>query len=174
VLGLGAQVLVVNAMGAGLAGFPVLAGLVLIATGGAALAGTQLRQFLQAQARREIELRDNKVQAARQHARAIYEMASMVSATLGYEKVLEAALKFGALGAEGRAMSESSMCCAVLLFDDDRTHLRVTSSWRLPRVPGACRRPTARCSARPKKASWRMSRAPATTCFPTRPATTPN
>ncbi|HRF46855.1 MAG TPA: GAF domain-containing sensor histidine kinase [Anaerolineales bacterium] len=132
VLGLGAQVLVVNAMGAGLAGFPVLAGLVLIATGGAALAGTQLRQFLQAQARREIELRDNKVQAARQHARAIYEMASMVSATLGYEKVLEAALKFGALGAEGRAMSESSMCCAVLLFDDDRTHLRVTSSWRLP------------------------------------------
>ncbi len=75
-----------------LGSFGFLAVLVTLATAGAALAGTQLRQFLKAQERRDLELRDRKVQAARQHARAIYEMASMVSATLGYEKVLEAAL----------------------------------------------------------------------------------
>ncbi len=133
---LAAQALLIAATGSGLGTFGLLAALVLLATAGAALAGTQLRQYLKAHERQEAELRDRKVQAARQHARAIYEMASMVSATLGYEKVLEAALKFGALGAEGRAMSESAMCCAVLLFDDDRTHLRVSASWRLPPADG--------------------------------------
>lgn len=135
-VGLGAQAALIMGTTGTLGSFGFLAVLVTLATAGAALAGTQLRQFLKAQERRDLELRDRKVQAARQHARAIYEMASMVSATLGYEKVLEAALKFGALGAEGRAMSESAMCCAVLLFDDDRTHLRVSASWRLPPADG--------------------------------------
>ncbi len=130
--GLAGQALVIASTGSALSSFWILAVVVLLATGGAALAGAQLRQFLRTQEWRENEARERKVQAARQHARAIYEMASMVSATLGYEKVLESALKFGALGAEGRAMSESAMCCAVLLFDDDRTHLRVSASWRLP------------------------------------------
>ncbi|MBL8093701.1 MAG: GAF domain-containing protein [Anaerolineales bacterium] len=134
--GLVAQALLILGTGGSLNSFGVLAILVIVATAGAALAGTQLRQFLKTQERRELEIRDRKVHEARQHARAIYEMASMVSATLGYEKVLEAALKFGSLGAEGRAMSESSMCCAVLLFDDDRNHLRVSASWRLPPADG--------------------------------------
>lgn len=136
ILGLAGQAVLIGAAGGALTGFWILAVMVLLATAGAALAGSQLRQFLRSQERRENEARERKVQAARQHARAIYEMASMVSATLGYEKVLEAALKFGALGAEGRSMSESAMCCAVLLFDDDRTHLRVSASWRLPPADG--------------------------------------
>lgn len=98
----------------------------------ATLLGTQLRQFVTAAERREQEKRDRQVERVRQHARAIYEMANMVSATLGYEQVLESALKFGALGAEGRAMSESEMCCAVLLFDQDRENMRVSATWRLP------------------------------------------
>ena len=53
----------------------------------------------------------------------------MVSATLNYKDVLEAALNFGALGAEGRQPSSSSLVSAVLFFQDDQLH--VTSSRRM-------------------------------------------
>lgn len=59
----------------------------------------------------------------RQHARAIYEMSSMVSATLNYKEVLEAALNFGALGAEGTQPSSSSMVSVVLFFEEDQLHV---------------------------------------------------
>ena len=68
-------------------------------------------------------------QVLRQHARAIYEMSSMVSATMNYKEVLEAALNFGALGVEGRQPSSSSLVSAVLFFEEDQLH--VTSSRRL-------------------------------------------
>ena len=75
-------------------------------------------------------LSDNqRSQILRQHARAIYEMSAMVSATLNYKDVLEAALNFGALGAEGRLPSSSSLVSVVLFFQDDQLH--ITSSRRL-------------------------------------------
>ncbi len=118
--------------GGTVAAFAPTALMLVTVTAIATLLGTQLRQFVTAAERREQEKRDRQVERVRQHARAIYEMANMVSATLGYEQVLESALKFGALGSEGRAMSESEMCCAVLLFDQDRENLRVSATWRLP------------------------------------------
>jgi signal transduction histidine kinase len=67
-------------------------------------------------------------QILRDHARAIYEMASMASATLDYEKVLEAALNFGLRGSERNGSTSGQMVCAVLMFEDDQLH--VTSSRR--------------------------------------------
>jgi signal transduction histidine kinase len=118
--------------GGGLGAFAPTALILVAVTAVVTALGTQLRQFVTRAEQREQERRDRQVERIRQHARAIYEMANMVSATLGYEQVLESALKFGALGAEGRAMSESEMCCAVLLFNQDRDNLRVSATWRLP------------------------------------------
>lgn len=100
------------------------------ATAIAAFFGGQLRRLLQQALRREQTARVRQAQSLRKHARAIYDMASMVSATLDYEKVLDAALNFGALGAEGQPLTSSEMVCAVLLFEEEKLH--VGSAWRLP------------------------------------------
>ena len=71
----------------------------------------------------------HRIQVLRQHARAIYEMSAMVSATLNYEEVLEAALNFGAIGMEGRQPSSSALVSVVLFFRDDQLH--VSSGRRL-------------------------------------------
>ncbi len=96
----------------------------------AALVSAQLRRLLQLAFRQQQQARARQAQSLRKHARAIYDMASMVSATLDYEKVLDAALNFGALGAEGQPLTSSEMVCAVLLFEEDQLH--VGAAWRLP------------------------------------------
>jgi signal transduction histidine kinase len=70
-----------------------------------------------------------RVRVLRQHAHAVYEMSSMVSATLNYNEVLEAALNFGSLGTEGHQPASSAMVSAVLFFHEDQLH--VTSCRRL-------------------------------------------
>lgn len=96
----------------------------------ACLVAAQLRRFLEARARRDDLFSNRRAQSLRKHARAIYDMASMVSATLDYDRVLDAALNFGAMGAEGLPQDASKMVCAALLFDDEQ--LRVSRGWRLP------------------------------------------
>jgi signal transduction histidine kinase len=98
----------------------------------AAVVGQQLRRLLDAIYRREQQQGARQAQSLRKHARAIYDMASMVSATLDYEKVLDAALNFGALGAEGLPAASSEMIGIVLLFEDEK--LRVGAAWRLPQA----------------------------------------
>ncbi|MBL8056507.1 MAG: GAF domain-containing sensor histidine kinase [Anaerolineales bacterium] len=107
-----------------------VAAVLLPATALAAFFGGQMRRLLRAAFRREQQARARQAQSLRKHARAIYDMASMVSATLDYEKVLDAALNFGALGAEGQPLTSSEMVCAVLLFEEEK--LRVGAAWRLP------------------------------------------
>jgi signal transduction histidine kinase len=95
----------------------------------AALAARRLRNRIEQSVRQQMQVDNARSLVLRQHARAIYEMSSMVSATLNYKEVLEAALNFGALGAEGRQPSSSSLVSAVLFFQDDQLH--VTSSRRM-------------------------------------------
>ena len=105
------------------------AALMLPITLGTAVAGARLRARIEASVRQQYLMDNTRSLVLRQHARAIYEMSSMVSATLNYKEVLEAVLNFGALGAEGRQPSSSSLVSAVLFFEDDQLH--VTSSRRL-------------------------------------------
>jgi len=105
------------------------AALMLPITLGMAVAGKRLRNYIEATVRAQYQQDYARSQVLRQHARAIYEMSSMVSATRNYKEVLEAVLNFGALGAEGRQPSSSSLVSAVLFFEEDQLH--VTSSRRL-------------------------------------------
>jgi signal transduction histidine kinase len=90
----------------------------------------QLRRILNRRARTENQFSAQRAQTLRKHSRAIYDMASMVSATLDYDKVLDAALNYGAMGAEGLPQDASKMISAALLFNNDE--LRVSRGWRLP------------------------------------------
>jgi len=90
---------------------------------GVAFAANRLRGMAQIRAEKEQEIEAERTLLLRSHARAIYEMASMVSATLDYEQVLEAALDFGAMGAEGTHPTSSRMISAVLYFRDDQLHV---------------------------------------------------
>ena len=107
----------------GLAGLMLL-GLVLAV----AYLAREVRARILADVRREASLEHTRAETLRHHARAIYEMSSMVSATLDYKEVLEAALNFGALGAEGQQPAASQLVSAVLFFEDDL--LQVASSRR--------------------------------------------
>ncbi len=86
---------------------------------GACYLAKEVRSRIYADVRREATSESMRTQILRQHARAIYEMSAMVSATLDYKEVLEAALNFGALGAEGQQPSASQLVSAVLFFQDD-------------------------------------------------------
>ena len=86
---------------------------------GAAYMAKEVRSRIYADVRRLATHESMRAQVLRQHARAIYAMSSMVSATLDYKEVLEAALNFGALGAEGQQPSASQLVSAVLFFQDD-------------------------------------------------------
>ncbi len=96
---------------------------------GATFFAQQLRAHIQRTVNRAYSDETQRSQVLRQHARAIYEMSSMLSATLNYKQVLEAALNFGALGAEGGSPSSSALVAAVLFFEDDQLH--VSSARRL-------------------------------------------
>jgi len=81
----------------------------------------------------------NRLRAARERARAIYEMASTLGATLDYSKVLDAVLDVGALGLRDLT-SEKRLIGAVMLFQGGM--LRVATARRFTRqdekvtVPG--------------------------------------
>ena len=97
--------------------------LLLVLVVGAAYLAQQVRLRIYADVRRQATSEMMRAQTLRQHARAIYEMSSMVSATLDYKEVLEAALNFGALGAEGQQPAASQLVSAVLFFQDDLLHV---------------------------------------------------
>jgi len=102
-------------------------------TFGASIVGQRLQDLLRAAAQKEQQARDDQVQLLRKQARAIYEMASTVSATLDYRKVLDAALNIGSLPAESKHASVyPSVVSAVLFFDEDQLH--GASARRVPPV----------------------------------------
>jgi len=101
------------------------------------LAGTVVARLIAGRLRRHLyeyygdpAANARRAQNLRKRAQAIYDMASMVSATQDYERVLDAALNFGAMGAEGQATPHSKMVAAALMFDGEE--LKVRAGWRLP------------------------------------------
>src|SRR5690606_39070622 len=84
----------------------------------------------------EREQEAGRLRAAREHARAIYELASTLSATLDYQRVLDAAQEIGTLGVNGSG-SEVRLFSAALLFQGDDNNLHVLSSRGLTRADQA-------------------------------------
>jgi signal transduction histidine kinase len=84
----------------------------------------------QRQTLKEREAESARLRHAREHARAIYEMAATLSATLNYRAVLDAALDVGVLGL--REMGPNArLVSAVLLFDNDSGQLKIANARRL-------------------------------------------
>jgi len=71
-----------------------------------------------------------RLRAAREQARAIYEMAATLSATLNYQAVLDAALDVGVLGLH-EIGPNARLVSAVLLYDKDTGQLKVANARRL-------------------------------------------
>ncbi len=86
---------------------------------------------------REVEAR--RLRAARERTRAIYEMASTLSATLDYKKVLDAALDVGVLGLR-ELRRDARLVGMVLLFRDNELYVatarRLTRRDMAIKVPG--------------------------------------
>jgi signal transduction histidine kinase len=84
---------------------------------------------------RENGREDREVDAARKHSRLTFELASTLSATLNYSKVLRAALEVAEKGMRELGQKDASQVAAVLLFT--HSDLRVASSRHLsPRDRG--------------------------------------
>jgi signal transduction histidine kinase len=76
----------------------------------------------------ERDTEEKRVKHMREQARAIYDMASLVSATLNYERVLDAALDRSAAVVADTGNASSLMVSAALLFRDGQ--LRVATARR--------------------------------------------
>jgi signal transduction histidine kinase len=94
------------------------------------LVGDRVRRTV-ARARRlaeEAELR--KLRAAQEHSRVIFELASTLSATLNYNKVLEAVLEVGEAGMRELGRPRPAHVSMVMLFS--HSDLRIVASRHLP------------------------------------------
>lgn len=81
------------------------------------------------QEERQNENENREADAARKHSRLTFELASTLSATLNYNKVLTAALEIAEKGMQELGQEDASQIAAVLLFT--RSDLRVASSRHL-------------------------------------------
>ncbi|HIE37841.1 MAG TPA: hypothetical protein EYH30_10615 [Anaerolineales bacterium] len=94
------------------------------------LVGQQMKRRVALVRRREEEEELRRLRARHQQSRLIFELASTLSATLNYQRVLEAILDVGEIGLrelEGRAVP---LVSAILLFRGERLH--VAASRHLP------------------------------------------
>ncbi len=78
----------------------------------------------------KIDSERRKLRAAREHSRLTFELASTLSATLNYSKVLRAVLEVGEKGMQELGRDKASQMGAVLLFA--HSDLRIVASRHLP------------------------------------------
>ncbi len=78
----------------------------------------------------ERDTEEKRVKHMREQARAIYDMASLVVATLNYERVLDAALDRSTTVVSDTGSAASQMVSAAMLFRDGQ--LRVSTARRFP------------------------------------------
>ncbi len=114
--------------------FPVVinAMILLLAALISGLIGSRVIGLADKELREEEENELRRLRAIRERARAIYEMASTLSATLNYERVLEAMLDVSALGLVELGPLADQMVSMVLLFGE--SDLFVTASQGLNRL----------------------------------------
>ncbi len=90
--------------------------------------------------RTEEEAELKKLRSAREQARAIFDMAATLSATLSYSRILEAVLDIATMGLQDLGPTAGQMVCLVLLHSSDGMEVRACR--RLPqrdeviKVPG--------------------------------------
>ncbi len=89
---------------------------------------------LRDQLQQALRLQNEEMQATRERTRAIYNLSFILSSTLNYEKILEAALEAGRLGLRLPEREGSSLNAVVMLFHSDDNALHVVSSRRLTRA----------------------------------------
>jgi len=114
--------------------FPMVinAVILLLASLISGLIGSRVIGLADKELREEEENELRRLRAIRERARAIYEMASTLSATLNYERVLEAMLDVSALGLVELGPLADQMVSMVLLFGE--SDLFVTASQGLNRL----------------------------------------
>lgn len=81
---------------------------------------------------REVEAQ--RLRSARERARAIYEMATTLSATLDHRRVMEEAQKIGTLALSDGTEPGTRLISAVMLFQGEDNRLRVVTSRGLTRA----------------------------------------
>ena len=94
------------------------------------LVGAQMKRIIARTRRLEEEAELRKLRAAQEHSRVIFELASMLSATLNYGKVLEAVLEVGEAGMRELGQPNSAHVSMVMLFG--HSDLRIVASRHLP------------------------------------------
>ena len=119
-----------EAMGKDLLTFGASSLFLLIATLASGYAGDKVKKALASARRREEEAELRKLRTAQEHSRVIFELASTLSATLNYNKVLEAVLEVGEEGMRGLGRPNPAHVSMVLLFS--HSDLRVVASRHLP------------------------------------------
>ena len=78
-----------------------------------------------------------RLRTTREQARAIFEMANTLSATLDHRRVLDEAQNIGMLNLHARLGPETRLISAVLLFQGEDNKLRVATSRGLTRADGS-------------------------------------
>lgn len=106
----------------------------LVLLGALGLLGWALRASLREMSWAERVEEAQHLRAARERARAIYEMANALSASLDHRRVLEAAQAIGALALRDELGPEVRLISAVLLFQGEDHLLRVITAQGLTRA----------------------------------------
>ncbi len=94
------------------------------------LIGAQMKQLIAHKRRLEEEAKLRRLHAAQEHSRVIFELASTLSATLNYNKVLEAVLEVGEAGMRELGQPDAVHASLVMLFSHN--DLRTVASRHLP------------------------------------------
>jgi len=102
----------------------------LIATLVSGLVGDRVKKTIAHKRRLEEEAELRRLLAAQEHSRAIFELASTLSATLNYNKVLEAVLEVGEAGIDELGQSSSTQASLVTFFGQH--NLYIAASRHLP------------------------------------------
>jgi signal transduction histidine kinase len=94
------------------------------------LVGDQMKRIIAHSRRREEEAELRKLRTAQEHTRVIFELASTLSATLNYKKVLEAVLEVGEAGMYELGQPSAAHVSMVMLFSHN--DLRIVAWRHLP------------------------------------------
>ncbi len=101
--------------------------ILLLAGGGVSYIGTRIRQQLNTERHRQDLAAQTAIESAHQKVRLIFELASTLSATLNYERVLDAALDVTQAGLEEFVGANVRQVQVIMLFGLDHKLLVATS-----------------------------------------------
>ncbi|HDQ71776.1 MAG TPA: hypothetical protein ENN19_06730 [Chloroflexi bacterium] len=94
------------------------------------LVGNNIKEIIAQARRQEEEAEFRKLRAAQEHSRVIFELASTLSATLNYNRVLEAVLEVGEAGMRELGQPNQVHASLVMLFG--QKDLEIVASRHLP------------------------------------------